>query len=131
MPRSAYHQTFMRLNVRTGELHGPSGVIAHRVVWATKFRDRRRGVRGRETLASDEALVISPCRQVHTHGVTYRLDAVFCDRILRVLHVETLDPRSTSARVRRARCCIELVGGRAAECGLVPGVRLSFGSPDQ
>jgi hypothetical protein len=121
----------MRLNVRTGELRGPDGVIARRVVWATKFRERRRGVRGREALTRDEALVISPCRQVHTYSVPYPLDAVFCDRELRVLHVETLEPRNTSARVRRARCCVELVGGRAAECGLMPGVRLSFVSTER
>jgi hypothetical protein len=71
-------------------------------------------------------LIIWPCRQVHTVGVPYLLDAVFCDRRFEVLHVETLEPRSRSRRVGRARCCVELLGGRAEACGVVPGVRLAL-----
>jgi uncharacterized protein len=106
-------------------LRGPTGVIASSVRWATSFRARRRGVIGSEPLTDDEALVIRPCRQVHTHGVGFDLDAVFCDRRWVVLHVETLAPETRSKRVGRARSCIELKGGRAASCGIVPGVVLS------
>ena len=106
-------------------LVGPNGVVADRVSWARTFRQRLRGVIGREPLGPDEALVILRCRRVHTNGVPYVLDAVFCDRRWRVLHVETLVPRSRSARVWRARNCVELRGGRAAACGLAPGAQLS------
>jgi uncharacterized membrane protein (UPF0127 family) len=108
-------------------LVGPKGPVATRVAWATSFRARRRGVLGRARLADDEALVISPCRRVHTVGVGYDLDAVFCDRAWRVLHVETLAPGSLSKRVAGARACIELAGGRAAATGVVAGVVLRFG----
>jgi uncharacterized membrane protein (UPF0127 family) len=77
-------------------------------------------------LGPDEALVIRPCRRVHTFGVAYPLDVVFCDRDLRVLHVETLEPGRMSGRVRPARMCIELASGRAAACSLEPGVALRF-----
>jgi hypothetical protein len=103
---------------------GPNGLVADHVEWATSFRARRRGVIGRARLAPNEALVLWPCRQVHTKGVPYDLDAVFCDRRWRVLHVETLEPRGRSRRVRRARCCIEMAGGRADACGLRPGAQL-------
>jgi uncharacterized membrane protein (UPF0127 family) len=108
---------------------GPNGLVADHVEWATSFRARRRGVIGRPPLSSSEALILWPCRQVHTKGVAYDLDAVFCDRRLRVLHVETLGPRAKSRRVRRARCCIELAGGRASACGLAPGQQLRLEQP--
>lgn len=114
----------MRKRPVPGRLVGPNGLVASSVAWATSYRARRRGVIGRPALQADEALVLWPCRQVHTNGVPFDLDAVFCDRRLRVLHVETLSPRSKSHRVGRARCCVELKGGRAQACGIVPGVQL-------
>jgi len=117
----------MRITVRSGALLGPRGVVAERVIWATTFRARYRGVLGREPLEPDEAFVIARARQVHTHGVPYPLDTVFCDAKWSVLHVETLIPQSTSKRVRGARCCVELLGGRASACGIEPGVQLAFG----
>jgi uncharacterized protein len=85
-----------------------------------------RGVLLRPPLTADDALIIDPCRRVHTFGVAYDLDVVFCDRDLTVLHVETLPPRRASARIGGAWSCIELLGGRASECGIAPGVVLSL-----
>ncbi len=106
---------------------GPNGVIADRVTWCVTLRDRLRGVLGRPPLEADEAYVFAPGRQVHTEGVGYPLDAVFCDGDWRVLHVETLQPMSRSKRVLDAVYIVELLGGRATEYGVAPGVRLSFG----
>jgi uncharacterized membrane protein (UPF0127 family) len=92
-----------------------------------KFRARYRGVLGREPLSEDEAFVIDRARQVHTFGVPYPLDVIFVDRDWNVLHVETLAPQKKSQRVRGARCCVELLGGRAKTCGIEPGITLSFG----
>lgn len=116
----------MRRTGHSGALFGPLGLVAGRVRWATSLRDRLRGVRGGEPLGPQDALVIWPCRRVHTRGVGYDLDAVFCDRGLVVLHVETLGPGGLSRRVRGARCCVELLGGRARACGLAPGASLEF-----
>lgn len=116
----------MRIRRRSGRLVGPAGPVASDVAWATRPWSRYRGVIGRPPLGPSEALVITPCRRVHTAGVGYPLDAVFCDARLAVLHVETLEPGGLSRKVRRAACCIELAGGRAAACGIVVGSRLSF-----
>lgn len=107
-------------------LFGPRGVVAVDVTLATTFRARRRGVLGRPPLAPNEAMFIEPCRQVHSFGVAYLLDVVFCDRELRVLHLETLEPERKSLRVRKARSCVELLGGRASECGIEPGVLIEL-----
>jgi hypothetical protein len=118
-----------REKVRPGPLLGPQGVVAERVTWCVTRPERIRGVLGRDPLAPDEAYVITEGRQVHTVGVPYPLDAVFCDADLRVLHVETMQPRSKSLRVGAAHYCIELLGGRAAHAGITPGAELSFGKP--
>jgi uncharacterized membrane protein (UPF0127 family) len=105
---------------------GPNGLVADRVTVATAFRDRRKGVTGREPLGPDEAMVIRPCWQVHTVGVPYPLDVIFCNKRDRVLYVETLPPSRVSRPVWRARYCVELLGGRAKECGIVRGSVLEF-----
>ena len=88
--------------------------------------DRIRGVLGRPPLEPDEAYVICRAQKVHTVGVPYPLDVVFCDRRWRVLHVETLQPRGRSRRIADALYCVELLGGRASETGIEPGQRLAF-----
>ena len=117
----------MRIAVRPGALLGPRGVVADRVTWCVRFRARYRGVLGREPLANDEAFVIDRAKQVHTFGVPYALDTIFCDKEWKVLHVETLRPQNKSQKVKGAQCCVELLGGRADACGIEPGVVLSFG----
>ena len=114
------------MRIRPGTLTGPNGVIAERVTWCMSLRERLRGVLGRPPLEPDEAYVIADSRQVHTEGVPYPLDAVFCDRDWRVLHVETLEPMSRSKRVAGSLYVVELLGGRAAEHGIAPGDRLCF-----
>jgi uncharacterized membrane protein (UPF0127 family) len=110
----------------TDALLGPRGAIASKLHWATNPLTRYRGLRGRAPLADDEALILRPCRQVHTFGLRASIDAVFCDDRWNVLHVVSLRPRRMSRFVRRARSCIELAGGRAAACDVAPGVRLTI-----
>lgn len=124
MPRSAYHRTVMSRNVGCGALIGPLGPVASKLLWATTPWRRYRGLRGRPPLSEDEALILRPCRQVHTFGLREAIDAVFCDDALRVLHVAELRPRRVSRLVRGARSCVELAAGRAAACAITPGVRL-------
>jgi uncharacterized membrane protein (UPF0127 family) len=116
-----------RIKVRSGSLLGPYGVVAERVTWCVTLKDRLRGVIGREPLAPNEAYVIAGSRQVHTVGVPYALDAIFCDGDFQVLHVQTLRPQSRSKRIRDAQFCVEVAGGRATDCGITAGVQLRFG----
>ena len=116
----------MKLFRGSGSLLGPLGPIATKVHYATTPWTRYRGLRGRLCLSDDEALVLAPCRQVHTFGLRYPIDAVFCDAELRVLYVAELRPRRVSRFVRDARSCVELASGRAIACGVAPGVRLTF-----
>lgn len=89
---------------------------------AADRRSRRRGLRGRERL--EGALLLRPCRQVHTFGVRFPIDAAFCDGDGTVLAVATLRPRRVSRVVWRAALVIEAPEGASARWGLAPGDRV-------
>lgn len=110
-------------------LLGPRGPIAGRVEFAVTPLARLRGWLRRERVADDQALVIHPCKQVHTFGMRFAIDAVFCDRDMSVIRVVTLEPGRLSPLVRRAEVCVELREGRAEACGVEPGVRLEVAGP--
>ncbi len=62
--------------------------------------------------------------QVHTFGVAYPLDVVFCDRRWVVLHVaRSMPPRRMSRWVRGSRHIVELPAG-ALPPSVVPGAEL-------
>ena len=134
--------TFRRLRLRDAftrattptlvgwRLLGPAGAVADRLRAADTPARRLRGLLGRPPLEAGEAFVIRPCSQVHTIGMRYPIDAVFCDRNLRVLDVQRLATGRMSRMVRRAWCCIELPSGTAESCAIEPGVQLRLEAPD-
>lgn len=110
-------------------LRGPSGIIAHRVELATTPWRRAVGLLGRGSFEPGLALVITPCSQVHTIGMRFPIDAVFCDAALTVLAWQTLEPGKLGRTVRGAKCCIELPAGTAQAHGIARGVVLRFEGP--
>lgn len=105
-------------------LAGPSGVVAEQVEMARTPLHRARGLIGRRRLGPRDAVLIDPCTRVHTVGVRFAIDAIFCDRELAVLDVQTLSPRTLSRPVPSAAVCIELPAGRAGSASIEPGCRL-------
>lgn len=68
------------------------------------------------TLEPGEALLLQPCKQVHTFGMTYPIDVLFCDREWVVLHVaRRMEPRRIGRVVWRAHFAIELRAGAAEQ----------------
>ena len=76
---------------------------------AASRRQRTRGLMGRVDL--EGALVLRPCRQVHTFGVRFPIDVAFCDRSGVVLHLSCLAPRRMSRLVWRSAFAIEARAG--------------------
>jgi uncharacterized membrane protein (UPF0127 family) len=74
-----------------------------------------RGLIGRPRLESGEALVIARARRIHTFGLSYPIDVVFCDHDLK--------PRRVTRYVRRAHIAVELAGG-SVPTDLRPGDRV-------
>ncbi len=83
-------------------------VLAAAEVAVTR-RGRSRGLIGREDL--EGALILRPCRQVHTFAMKFPIDVAFCDRYGFVLHTTTLAPRRISRPIWRSYFAIEARAG--------------------
>jgi uncharacterized protein len=87
-------------------------------------RSRRRGLLGRD--AHDGALVLRPCRHVHTAGMRFPIDVAFCDAEGVVLRTVTLAPWRLSPYVRRAAFVVEAEAGAFDRWRLRAGDRLEL-----
>ena len=103
-------------------------VVAEDVRVAGSMRARMRGLLGAAKLEHGQALLLSPCKQVHTFGMRYPIDVVFCDAAWQVLSViHDMKPGRVSRIEWKARHTIELPSGGAA--GIRPGHRLVVEEP--
>jgi len=109
--------------MRTGVLKKDDGtVVCARCEVARSPVARTKGLLGRDGLAPGEGMLFPRTGSIHMFFMRFPIDAVFCDRDLRVLEiVRGLKPWRT-ASVRRARAVVELPVGGAA--GIEPGDRL-------
>ena len=87
---------------------------------ATTRTARRRGLLGRDGIHG--ALVVRPCRQVHTIGMRFPIDVAFCAHDGRVLRVVTMRPGRVSRIVWRARFVVEAAAGSFEQWGVRRGV---------
>ena len=91
-------------------------VLATDVARARTMGARTKGLLGRKGLAEGCALVIEPAAQVHTLGMRFPIDVVFCDRDGRVLRIyRGLAPWRITGWVRGARYAVELAAGGAPD----------------
>jgi uncharacterized protein len=89
---------------------------------ARGIRERTQGLLGRQ--GSDEvtgALVLRPCRQVHTIGMRFPIDVAFCDRHGVVLRTQTVAPWRVTRVVWRAGFVVEAPAGAVERWHLRPG----------
>jgi len=85
---------------------------------------RLRGLLGRSGLGPQEGLLIRPTSAIHTCFMRFPIDAVFLDRELVVVGVETnLRPWRAAAR-RGAKAVLELPSGESRRRGIRRGERL-------
>jgi uncharacterized membrane protein (UPF0127 family) len=75
-----------------------------------------RGLREGPPIQPDQALVIPRARQVHTFGMSYPIDVIFCDSGWNVRHVLTVvQPGRVTKWVFGGYYAIELPAGRAGD----------------
>ena len=96
-------------------------VLATAEVAATR-RARRRGLLGRD--AFEGALVLRPCRAVHTVRMRFTIDVAFCDRDGIVLRTMCLRPWRVTPLVMASRMVIEAQSGAFERWGLGVGDKL-------
>lgn len=91
---------------------------------ADTFKARLKGVVGRSSL--DGALLIRPTCSVHTLGVKFPLDVVYCDSEMRVIDMVTMAPNRIGMVRFRARAVIEAPKGSFERWGLNVGDQLEI-----
>jgi uncharacterized membrane protein (UPF0127 family) len=91
---------------------GSGETVAHEVLCARGPLQRARGLLAHPPLEPGRALLLEPAAQVHTFGMRYAIDVVFCDGDWVVLRVERfLRPGRLTRWVRGARRVLELRAG--------------------
>lgn len=94
------------INSRTND------VIADRAVVAGSFLKRLKGMLGQQAMAGGTALVLKPCRSIHTFFMRFSVDAVFLDRRGVVIHLITdMPPSRVSPVVNGSVMVVEFPGG--------------------
>jgi uncharacterized protein len=86
---------------------------------ATDRAARRRGLLKRDGL--DGALVITPCRWVHTVGMRFPVDVAYIDAEGNVVKTARMARHRIGVPVPNARWVIEAEAGAFARWGLRPG----------
>jgi uncharacterized membrane protein (UPF0127 family) len=106
--------------MRSGTVHvRRDGRCAIARAWkAESAWERARGLLGRPPLAAGEALLIEPCRAIHTFGMGYALDLAFLDRDGRICKVAYAVRPGRLAGSLRARATLELAAGMLEASGL-------------
>jgi uncharacterized protein len=93
--------------------------------WASSALERMKGALNGPPLEPGEALVIPRARQVHTFGMSYPLDVIFCDDRWNVRHVvRMLQPKRITKWVWGSYYAIELSAGKAGD--VISGDRISY-----
>lgn len=98
------------------------GKVLASVEVADSARTRARGLLGRDRI--DGAIVIRPCRAVHTFGMRFALDVAHLDADGVVLHISHLRRFRLGRPVLAARQVVEAEAGAFERWGLQIGDRL-------
>lgn len=87
-------------------------------------RERGRGLLGRDGVVG--AVLLEPCRSVHSFGMRFALDVAFCDADGVVLRIASLRPNRFGPTVWRARAVLEAESGALGAWGIGVGSRLAL-----
>jgi len=102
-------------------------IIVEELEIAEALHSRRRGLIGRRSLDFNQGLMISPCRWIHTFGMSFPIDVVYVGKDWRVVACqESLPPNRIGRPVLRAHFVIELAAGAIRHSGLKAGDRLEL-----
>jgi uncharacterized membrane protein (UPF0127 family) len=85
----------------------------------TTSRERARGLLGRDGI--DGAIVLRPCRWIHTVGMRFALDIAYVDRAGNVLHTVRMRPNRMGMPRPRAGFVVEAEAGAFGRWGLHVG----------
>ena len=101
-------------------------VLFGRIRLACDFFARLRGLLLTGPMQADDGLLLSPCSQVHTIGMTYPIDVIFLDRSGRVLRCLSDVRPYRAVRAPGATYTLEVAAGRVRRLGIMPGQVLNW-----
>lgn len=94
------------------------------IIIANHFLCRLRGLLFKPQLRFDEALLISPCKSVHTLGMRYAIDIVFLSPDYQILKIVRHCLPKRLASCKNAKHTLELLAGESNRLGLKVGMQL-------
>lgn len=116
--------------MKTLQVHvGPASskkLVSSQCLWAQSSWSRMVGLLNHSSLEEEEALLIEPCKQVHTFFMRFPIDIAFLDKDDVVLAVSSLHPWRMSRLYWKASKVLELPLGRLSKVGINPGDKLEI-----
>lgn len=107
-------------------VHENGAVVADRVEAALDSASRRKGLLGRDGLPPRTAIVIAPCKAVHTFFMRFPIDVIFVARDGRVTKIRRGMTAWRIAGSWGAFATIEMAAGSADEAHVQIGSRLAL-----
>jgi hypothetical protein len=101
-----------------------SGDVLASLEVPVRARGRIQGLRGRDDF--EGALMLRPCRQIHTFGMRFPVDVAFCDQTGLVLRIATIPAGRLSRPVWKAGFVVEARAGAFERWNLRPGDQLEI-----
>ncbi len=86
---------------------------------ANTAKSRRRGLIGQTSI--DSALVISPCKWIHSFGMKCAIDVLYLDATGLVVKTQQLKPMRVAAPVGRSKTIVEMSAGLIERFGVRVG----------
>ena len=96
-------------------------VVVERCLVAARPLRRMRGLLGRASLPGGEGILLRPAGSIHTFFMRFPIDAIFLDRELVVVGIESDLPPWRAAARKRAHAVLELAAGECDRRGLREG----------
>lgn len=91
------------------------------IIEAITFKERLRGLLGKESLPKDTGMRIHSCKQIHTFFMKFTIDVIFLDKNNKIIHMQTLKPFKISKYVWKAKTVIEFMEGTINDYQLTLG----------
>ena len=86
--------------------------LACNLVKAENLFARMKGLLGRSSLPTGEALLLKPCNSIHTFGMRFAIDVIFLDRKNRVVAItKNMQPNRLTRLYLHAASVLELPAG--------------------
>lgn len=97
-------------------------VIANKVAVANTFVTRLRGLMFKKNFEENSAIMIFPCKIIHTFFMRFSIDVIFLSKDNMVLNIiENMTPGKISSLVKDSQTIVELPTGKVKESKLKQG----------